>query len=71
MVGREDEEVARAKRVEQIGQPPVECLSTTLRPSAAPRSIVTPLRIIAAVSANVSALDSPWKYTAMRNAASW
>ena len=35
--------------------PPVECLSTTLRPSAAPRSIVSPLRIIASVSACVSA----------------
>ena len=31
--------------------PPVECLSTTLRPSAAPRSSVRPLRIIASVSA--------------------
>ena len=35
--------------------PPVECLSTTFRPSAAPRSSVSPERIIASVSANVSA----------------
>ena len=51
--------------------PPVECLSTTRRPSAAPSSIFSPLRTIASVSANVSALDNPWKYTAMQNAASW
>ena len=41
--------------------PPVECLSTTLRPSALPRSMVAPLRIIASVSAKVSALESPRK----------
>ena len=35
--------------------PPVECLSTTFRPSAPARSIVSPLRIIASVSASVSA----------------
>ena len=34
--------------------PPVECLSTTFRPSAAPRSRVSPERIIASVSAWVS-----------------
>jgi hypothetical protein len=41
--------------------PPVECLSTTLRPSAAPRSIVSPLAIIASVRAKVSAVLSPRK----------
>src|SRR5207247_1198618 len=41
--------------------PPVECLSTTLRPSAAPRSSVSPLRIIASVSAWVSAGVRPRK----------
>ena len=41
--------------------PPVECLSTTRRPSAVPRSIVSPLATIASVSAKVSALVSPWK----------
>ncbi len=41
--------------------PPVECLSTHLRPSAAPRAIVSPLAIIASVSAIVSALESPLK----------
>ena len=41
--------------------PPVECLSTTLRPSAAPRSSVRPLRIIASVSAYVSAGVIPRK----------
>jgi hypothetical protein len=41
--------------------PPVECLSTTLRPIAACRSIVSPLRIIASVRANVSAPSSPRK----------
>ena len=46
--------------------PPVECLSTTRRPSALPRSIVSPLRTIASVSANVSAVESPWKNTAMQ-----
>ena len=51
--------------------PPVECLSTTVRPSAVWRSIVSPLRTIASVSAKVSELDKPWKYTAMQNAASW
>ena len=51
--------------------PPVECLSTTLRPSAAPRSIVSPERIIASVSACVSAVVRPWKYTAMHQAAIW
>src|SRR5207253_118886 len=51
--------------------PPVECLSTTLRPSAAPSSIVSPLRIIASVSANVSSPFRPRKYTAMQNAAIW
>ena len=49
--------------------PPVECLSTTLRPSAAPSSSVSPLLIIASVSAKVSAAESPRKYTAIRNAA--
>ena len=39
--------------------PPVECLSTTLRPSAERRSSVSPLRIIASVSANVSAAIEP------------
>ncbi len=51
--------------------PPVECLSTTLRPSARPRSIVSPLLIIASVSAYVSVSERPRKYTAMQNAASW
>ena len=41
--------------------PPVECLSTTLRPSAAPRSSVSPERIIASVSAWVSLSVSPLK----------
>src|SRR5262249_32329394 len=41
--------------------PPVECLSTTLRPIAPCRSIVSPLRIIASVRANVSAPSSPRK----------
>ena len=41
--------------------PPVECLSTTFRPSAAPRSIVSPERIMASVSTYVSALVSPLK----------
>jgi len=41
--------------------PPVECLSTTLRPSAAPRSSVRPLRIIASVRAYVSAAVIPRK----------
>ena len=51
--------------------PPVECLSTTLRPSADCMSIVSPLRIIASVSTNVSRGDSPLKKTAMQNAAIW
>ena len=51
--------------------PPVECLSTTLRPSAEPRSIVSPLAIIASVSAKVSAPDKPRKYTAIRKADIW
>ncbi len=51
--------------------PPVECLSTTLRPSRAPRSIVSPLRIIASVSTYVSRSDRPRKKTAMQNAAIW
>ena len=41
--------------------PPVECLSTTFRPSAPPRSTVRPLRIIASVSAYVSAAVMPRK----------
>ena len=41
--------------------PPVECLSTTFRPSA-DRSITSPLRTIASVSAWVSAAVSPRKY---------
>ena len=41
--------------------PPVECLSSTLRPRAAPRSSVSPERIIASVSACVSAAVSPRK----------
>ena len=41
--------------------PPVECLSTTVRPSAACRSRVSPERIIASVSANVSAPVRPLK----------
>ena len=41
--------------------PPVECLSTTLRPSAAPRSSVSPERTIASVSAWVSAALNPLK----------
>ena len=41
--------------------PPVECLSTQRRPIAAPRSIVSPLAIIASVSAKVSAPESPRK----------
>ncbi len=41
--------------------PPVECLSTTRLPSAAPRSIVSPLRTIASVSANVSTVERPRK----------
>jgi hypothetical protein len=41
--------------------PPVECLSTQRRPIAAPRSILSPLAIIASVSANVSAPDRPRK----------
>ena len=51
--------------------PPVECLSTTLRPSAGPSSIVSPLRIIASVSAKVSSPFRPRKYTAMQKAAIW
>ncbi len=51
--------------------PPVECLSTTLRPSAAPTSSVSPERIIASVSAKVSAPLSPLKKTAMHHAAIW
>ena len=51
--------------------PPVECLSTTWRPRAAPRSSVSPLRIIASVSAYVSAPVRPRKYTAMHQAAIW
>ena len=39
--------------------PPVECLSTTVRPSAACRSSVSPLRTIASVSANVSRRREP------------
>ena len=51
--------------------PPVECLSTTLRPSAALRSTVSPLAISACVSANVSRGVMPRKNTAMQNAAIW
>ena len=51
--------------------PPVECLSTTVRPSAACRSSVSPLRTIASVNANVSAGVSPRKNTAMQKAAIW
>ncbi len=50
--------------------PPVECLSTTLRPSGE-RSIVSPLRTIASVSACVSAGVIPRNHTAMQNAAIW
>ena len=50
--------------------PPVECLSTTFLPSGA-RSMTSPLRTMASVSAWVSAAVSPWKYTAMQNAAIW
>jgi hypothetical protein len=49
--------------------PPVECLSTTLRPSSDRRSSVSPLRTIASVSADVSPSESPRKKTAMQNAA--
>jgi hypothetical protein len=41
--------------------PPVECLSTTLRPSADPRSSVSPERTIASVSACVSVVVRPLK----------
>ena len=41
--------------------PPVECLSTTFRPSAAPTASVSPERIIASVRANVSAAVNPRK----------
>jgi hypothetical protein len=51
--------------------PPVECLSTTFRPSAPARSIVSPLWMIASVIASVSAADRPRNQTAMQNAASW
>ena len=51
--------------------PPVECLSTTLRPSEALRSSVAPDRVIASVSAYVSALVRPLKKTAMHQAAIW
>ncbi len=51
--------------------PPVECLSTTRRPSAAPRSSISPERTIASVSANVSAPVRPLKNTAMHQAAIW
>ena len=51
--------------------PPVECLSTILRPIAAPMSSVSPERIIASVSANVSAALRPLKKTAMHHAAIW
>ena len=51
--------------------PPVECLSTTLRPSSAPRSSVAPLRTIASVSADVSAGVSPRNQTAIKKAAIW
>ena len=50
--------------------PPVECLSTTFRPRA-DRSMVSPLRTIASVSACVSAGVRPRKYAAMQNAAIW
>ena len=39
--------------------PPVECLSTTLRPSAPCRSSVSPLSTIASVSASVSSARQP------------
>ena len=51
--------------------PPVECLSTTRRPSAELRSSVSPERIIASVSACVSRPVSPRKYTAMHQADIW
>ena len=51
--------------------PPVECLSTTFRPSRAPRSIVSPLATIASVSVKVSCSERPRKNTAMQNAAIW
>ena len=42
-----------------------------LPPERRARSIVSPLRIIASVSANVSRRREPLKYTAMQNAAIW
>jgi hypothetical protein len=51
--------------------PPVECLSTTFRPSAVARSSVVPVLISASQNACVSALVMPRKKTAMQNAASW
>ncbi len=51
--------------------PPVECLSTALRPSSAERLSVSPLCTIASVSACVSAGVSPRKITAMQNALIW
>ncbi len=51
--------------------PPVECLSTTRRPIAAPSSSVSPERTIASVSACVSRPVRPRKYTAMHHADIW
>ena len=47
--------------------PPVECLSTTVRPSDE-RSIVAPESTIACVSSCVSASESPRKTTAIAQA---
>ena len=51
--------------------PPVECLSTTLRPSAEWRSTVSPVAISACVIAYVSVLVRPRKKIAIASAAIW
>ena len=51
--------------------PPVECLSTTLAPERAAEIDRLAAANIASVSANVSAVDSPRKKTAIRKAATW
>ena len=50
--------------------PPVECLSSTVRPSAE-RSTTSPERTIASVSATVSSASSPWMNAAISHAAIW
>ena len=50
--------------------PPVECLST-LGPGSSERSSTSPVRIIASVSATVSAGVMPLKKTAMVKAEAW